>query len=115
MPELRPRSLRAEPEWIEEARAGNPNYETDLARAEGLLALTEYPQWELFHNQMEQLRQEAVDRILDPYTQKMEVVAAYRARARVLAWLMDTPNRARTDRDTLLEVEQAAKEEEDAE
>lgn len=106
------------PRWLEiaaiadEDQASNPNIEAELAIWEGLLALTEYPQWNLFEGEMQKLADEAIERMLDPGVQQMTVIAAYRARVRVLQWLLDLPNRARIERDTLLE-EQAPQEDED--
>ncbi len=77
--------------------------------AETLLGLTENPAWELYTNMLINTRDDAISAIMDPNrVMDMNVMAAFRARARILDWLIGLPDRLVVERDNLLE--QAAEE-----
>lgn len=95
------------PRWLEIAEQEEDATSVEditerLTQANALVGLTEHPAWEAFTTELKVWEQQAIDSLLNPTeTQDMTVVAAYRARVRVLRWIIGYSTRVQMDRDNL--------------
>lgn len=95
------------PRWLEVAEqeedATNPEAPTEqLEVINALVGLTEQPAWDIWVDVLKTWEQQAIDSLMDPTeTRDMTVVAAYRARVRVLRWIIGYKTRVQMDRDNL--------------